>query len=177
MKGVNKLKHLHLIKRNAPRKEVSYNFYRTGLTVGGDMNSYSELGHEIAHQWALTSDNYQLAPWIDEGLANYMMLTTLKAIDSNACNRMIAYFEKGIKGIGAVSGTTMFSPNGFKIYYDKAAVVFWNLGKEIGEEKMYEWIRVSIKQKADNETKLLSVLEKIAGEDVMNRFKQKLLEK
>jgi hypothetical protein len=177
MKGMNKLKNLHLIKRNAPRTELSYNFYRTGLTVGSDMNSYSALGHEIAHHWALTSDNYQLAPWIDEGLANYMMLTTLKAVDSNACNRMIAYFEKGIKGIGAVSGTTMFSPNAFKIYYDKAAVVFWNLGKEIGEEKMYEWIRKSLKRKANNEEKLLSGLAEIAGEEVMNRFKQQLRDK
>lgn len=180
LKGALAFEELNLIIRNTSQKELGYGFYRKNMVVCYKEYNIAVLGHEIAHNWTslITGDNDASVPWMNEGLANYMMLAALHKIDTVYHKVVLSWLEKEAeKAEGQVSGSTMSSPNGYPLYYFKSAMIFWDFSKEIGEEMMFQWITEAIKQHADTEKKFLKALETVAGINRKSEFEKKLYEK
>lgn len=106
------------------------------------------LAHEIVHQWwySLVGNDVQQAPWQDEALATYSSMLYFEKYNTPYLSGVLQYFEKAVQDyegagsdvelrIGDPLSAFSVQPDAYSlVVYEKGALFFWDLRREIGDE-------------------------------------------
>lgn len=161
----------------APRTEGG-GYARKGFIVvttmekGNDLLSYFKyIAHELGHLWWWRAASDTWEDWLNESFAEYAALMAIRErFGEDAFTKVIASKGAAHTNTPPIRGLKRRDEQAEKVLYAKGTVLLHKLEEEIGRESFQGLLQEMVKQNIGTTESFLTLLEKIAGTEVTQRF-------
>ena len=133
------------------------------------------LAHEIAHLWWQNAKTGVWEDWLNESFAEFSALKWMeKTLSNEMFQKQLKKYEDAHKKTIKISQTTTGDNNWHSVAYLKGPYILYKLEKNIGEEKMSEFLERVYKSKVETTEKLIELLKQYADEKSVKIFENEI---
>ncbi|MGJ1422061.1 M1 family aminopeptidase [Sphingobacterium spiritivorum] len=123
------------------------------------------LAHEIAHLWWQNAKTGVWEDWLNESFAEFSTLKWMeKTLSDEIFQKQLKKYEDAYKKPVKVSKTKTGDTDWHSVAYFKGPYMLYQLEKNIGEEKMLQFLKKVYKDKISTTEKLIELLKHYADE-------------
>lgn len=135
------------------------------------------LSHEIGHFWWQSAPTNNWLDWLNESFAEY---SSLRAVQNHYGNTIytdyIDAYKESVRKVCPIWGLDRNVPNAHTVFYNKGAILLYNLQNEVGDEKFFNFMHTLAKSHTADHEQFMKVAESILGKQWAEWIQEQLQE-
>lgn len=122
------------------------------------------MAHEIGHFWWQYAPADNWLDWMNESFAEYSSLRAIKHHFGDALfNDYVKAYRESVRKVCPIMELDRNAPDAHKVFYNKGAIVLYDLQKKVGDEKFFKFMQTLAKSHVDTHVQLMNIAKNTMG--------------
>ena len=122
------------------------------------------LAHEIGHFWWQYATTENWLDWMNESFAEYSSLRAIQRhYGKTIFTDYIKAYKESVRKVCPILGLDRNAPNAHTVFYNKGAILLYDLQNEVGENRFFKFMHALAKSHAATHLQLIKIAKSTLG--------------